>query len=290
MPDGEPAERPRPLDRIPGRHHPQLEAPVIRLRLREGLDSAEYLADVRGQHARYLAREEGLAVYLHGRPRPAGRQVPDPGDDIGGATQPVLRAPVGVGDHPRIEARARHHHEALAVHRPRVQPSSVPVQPDLDRLGEIVRYLEVRRQQVRGSGGQDCHRRVGPRHRVDAALDGAIATPDEQHVRPLGDGPAGVLGCAAALLHLVPQRVGDAFPSQDLPQLRQAAAQALARVRHYSDVSHLVRPFASGPRTARTHRTPGGRARPAASGTRRTAGSAGSAAPCRCRRSRTPCA
>ena len=51
MPDSEPAERPGPLDRIAGRHHPQLEAPVIRLRLREGLDSAEYLADVRGQHA-----------------------------------------------------------------------------------------------------------------------------------------------------------------------------------------------------------------------------------------------
>jgi hypothetical protein len=290
MPDGEPAERPRPLDRIPGRHHPQLEAPVIRLRLREGLDSAEYLADVRGQHARHLAREEALAVYLHGRLRTAGGQVLDPGDDVGGLTQPVLRTPVGVGDHPGVEARARHHHEALAVDRPCVQPTPVAVQPDLHRLGEIVRYLQVRRQQVRGPGGQDRHRRVGPRHRVDAALDGAIATPDEQHVSPLGGGPAGVLGCAAALLHLVPQRVGDAFPSQDLPQLGQAATETLARVRHHSNVSHLLRPFASGPRTARTHRKPGGRARPAASGTHRTAGSAGTAAPCRCRRSRTPCA
>jgi hypothetical protein len=290
MPDGEPAERPRPLDRVLGRHHPQLEAPVIRLRLREGLDAAEYLADVRGQHARHLAGEEGLAVYLHGRPGRAGRQVPDPGDDVGGATQPVLRAPVGVGDHPRVETRARHHHKALAVDRPGVQPSPVPVQPDLDRLGQIVRHLQVGRQQVRGPGGQDRHRRAGPRHRVDAALDGAVAAPDEQHVNPLGGGPASVLGCAAALLHLVPERVGDAFPSQDLPQLRQAAAETLARVRHHSDVSHLLRPFASGPRTARTHRKPGGRARPAASGTRRTAGPAGSAAPCRCRRSRTPCA
>jgi hypothetical protein len=254
VPDGEPAERPRPLGWVPGRHHPQLEASVIRLRLRESLDSAEYLADVRGQHARHLSREEELAVYLHGRPRPARRQVPDPGDDVGGATQPVLRAPVGVGDHPRVEARARHHHEALAVDRSRVQPSSVPVQPDLDRLGEVVRHLQVRRQQVRGPRGQDRHRRIGPRHRVDAALDGAVATPDEQHVDPPGGGPAGVLGCAAALLHLVPQRVGDAFPSQDLPQLGQAAAEALARVRHYSHVSHRVRPFASGPRTARRRR------------------------------------
>ena len=35
-----------------------------------------------------------------------------------------------------------------------------------------------------------------------------------------------------------------------------------------------LRPSASGPRTARTHRRPPGRARPPASGTRRTAGSA----------------
>jgi hypothetical protein len=51
MPEGEPAEGPGPLDRIPGRHYPELEAPVIRSRPRESLDSAEYLADVRGQHA-----------------------------------------------------------------------------------------------------------------------------------------------------------------------------------------------------------------------------------------------
>jgi hypothetical protein len=290
MPDGEPAEGPGPLDRVPGRHHPELEAPVIRLRLREGLDSAQYLPDVRGQHARHLAGEEALAIYLHGRLRRAGREVPDPGDDVGGATQLVLRAPVGVGDHPGVKARARHHHEALAVDRARVQPTPVAVQPDVDRLGQIVRHLEVRRQQVRGPGGQDRHRRAGPRYRVDAALDRTIATPDEQHVDPLGGGPAGVLGRAAALVHLVPQRVGDAFPSQDLPQLGQAAAETLARVRHHSNVSHLVRPFASGPRTARRHRRRRGRARPAASGTPRTAGPAGSAAPCRCRRNRTPCA
>ena len=243
MPDGEPAEGAGPLDPVPGRHHPELEAPVIRLRLREGLDPAQYLADVRGQHARHLAGEEALAVHLHGRLGRAGREVPDPGDDVGGATQLVLRAPVGVGDHPGVEARARHHHEALAVDRSRVQPSPVPVQSDLHRLGEIVRHLQVRRQQVRGPGGQDRHRRVGPRDRVDAALDGAVAAPDEQHVDPFGGGPASVLGRAAALAHLVPQRVGDAFPREDLPQLRQAAAESLARVRHHGNVSHLTQTF-----------------------------------------------
>ena len=117
MPDSEPAERPGPLDRILGRHHPQLEAPVIRSRLRESLDSAEDLADIRGQHARDLAFEEAFAVHLDGRPHPARTEIPYPGDDVGGAAQPVLRAPVGVGDHPRVEARARHDREALPVHR-----------------------------------------------------------------------------------------------------------------------------------------------------------------------------
>jgi ATP-binding cassette subfamily B protein len=130
MPHDEPAKRPGPLDRIARRHHPQLKAPVVGSRLRESLDPAEYLADVRGQHARGLALEEALAVHVDGHRHPAGAEVPHPGQDVGGAAQPVLRPPVGVGDHPRIEARARHHREALAVHRAGVQPPPVAVQPD----------------------------------------------------------------------------------------------------------------------------------------------------------------
>ena len=117
MPESEPAERPGPLDRILGRHHPQLEAPVVRSRLRESLDSAEYLADIRGQHAGDLAMEEPLAIHLDGGPHPARTEVPDPGGDVGGAAQPVLRAPVGVGDHPRVETCARHDRETFPVHR-----------------------------------------------------------------------------------------------------------------------------------------------------------------------------
>jgi hypothetical protein len=85
MPESEPAERPGPLDRILGRHHPQLEAPVVRSRLRESLDSAEYLADIRGQYAGDLAVEEAFAIDLYGGPHPARTEVPDPGDDVGGA-------------------------------------------------------------------------------------------------------------------------------------------------------------------------------------------------------------
>src|ERR1700760_2893743 len=138
VPESDPAERPGPLDRVPGRHHPELQAPVIRSRPREALDAAERLADVGDQHARDLALEEAVAVDLYGDPHPARGDVLDPGHDVGGAAQLVLDAPVGVGDHPRVEARARDHREALAVHRAGVQPAPVPVQPDLYRRGEVL--------------------------------------------------------------------------------------------------------------------------------------------------------
>jgi undecaprenyl-diphosphatase len=251
MPEGEPAECPGPLDRVPGRHQPELEVPVIRLRLRERLDSAEYLANVRGQHARDLALEEALAVYIHGRVHPAHTEVPGPGDDVGGTAQPVLHAPISVGDHPRVEASASHHRETLAVHRAGVQPAPVPVQPDLHRLGKIARNPEVHREQIGGPRGQDRHRRVRSRHRVDAALNRAVAAPDEHHVSPLFRGLARIPGGAAALAHLVPQRVGNAFPGQDLPQLRQATAQALPRVRHHGYFSHARFPSRAGPSSRR---------------------------------------
>jgi hypothetical protein len=226
MPEGEPAERPGPLDRIPGGHHPQLQTPVVRSRLRESLDPAEYLADIRGQHARDLAFEEAFAVHLDGRPHPARTEVLDPGDDVGGAAQPVLRAPVGVGDHPRVEARARHDRETFPVHRAGVEPAPVAVQSGPHRLGKIVRHVQVRRQEVRGPRGQDRHGRVRVRHRVDASLDGAITTPDEHHVGSLGRCFLRVLWSTAALLYLVPEGIGHAFKGQDPPQLRQAAAKA----------------------------------------------------------------
>jgi proline iminopeptidase len=102
----EPGERPGPLDRVLGRHHPELEAPVVRSRLGEGLDPAEYLADVRGQHARDLALEERGAIHLHGRLHRTRGQVPGPGGEVGRAAELGLGAPVGAGDHPRVEAGA----------------------------------------------------------------------------------------------------------------------------------------------------------------------------------------
>jgi hypothetical protein len=112
------------------------------------------------------------------------------------------------------------------VHRAGVEPAPVTVQSDPHRLGELVRHVQVRRQEVRGPRGQDRHGGVRARHRVDASLDGAVATPDEHHVGSLGRCFLRVLGSAAALLYLVPEGIGHAFEGQDLPQLRQAAAKA----------------------------------------------------------------
>src|ERR1700744_6275580 len=64
VPASELGGRPRPLDRVAGRHHSWLEAPVIGPRLRESLDAAEYLADIRGEHAGDLPRVEALAVHV----------------------------------------------------------------------------------------------------------------------------------------------------------------------------------------------------------------------------------
>src|SRR6185437_5408143 len=118
-------------------HHSQFEPPVVRLRLREKLDAAEDLADIRGQHARDLATEEDLAVHLDGRPHAARTDVLDPRHDVRSAAQPALCGPIGVGDYPGIEACAGHHRETLAVDRTRVYPAPVAMQPDLNRRGEI---------------------------------------------------------------------------------------------------------------------------------------------------------
>jgi len=135
----------------------------------------------------------------------------------------------------------------LTVHRADVHAAVVSVQPDPHRLGDVVRDLQVLRQEVRRSCGQDRHRRVRPGDGVDAALDGAIAAPDEQHVNAPGSRATRVLGCAAALGYLVPPRSGHAFGGQDLPKIGQATAEALARVRHHGDVRQARLSFPGRP-------------------------------------------
>src|SRR4029077_12745907 len=67
--------------------------------------------------------------------------------------------------------------------------------------------------------------------------------PGEPNRSPLARGPARAGGGAAALAHLVPQRVGDAFPGQDLPQFGKTPAEALPRMRHHGDGSHRAQTF-----------------------------------------------
>jgi hypothetical protein len=78
----EPAEDPGPLDRVLRGDHAELEEPVIRARLGEGLDPAEDRADVRGEHARDPALEEALAVDLDGRPHSPRADALQPGVQV----------------------------------------------------------------------------------------------------------------------------------------------------------------------------------------------------------------
>jgi hypothetical protein len=99
----------------------------------------------------------------------------------------------------------------LAIHRSGVEPPPVPVHAYANGLGEVIGDPQVHRQEVRRAGWQDRHGHARPRHRVDAALDGTVATPDEQHVSTLRHGAASVFGRESALGHLVPDRIGDAL-------------------------------------------------------------------------------
>jgi hypothetical protein len=249
----DPRQRPGPLSRVPGGDHAQLQQPVVGLRSREGLDAAEDPAHVPGQDARDPALEKAPAVHLDDRLHPARAEVPGPGVQVRRPADAVLHPPVGLLDHAGVESRPGHDREVLAVHRPGVQRAAVPVQPDPDRLGEIVRHSQVRRQEIRRAGREDRQHGPRPGHGVDAALDRPVTAPDEDHLGAVGQRAAGAPGRLAALGHLVPQRVGESLPRQHLPELGQPAAEALAGVCHHRDLRHGSLRFCR-PRSCRRRR------------------------------------
>jgi hypothetical protein len=204
----------------------------------EGLDSAEDLAHVPGQHARDPALEKARAIHLDDRLHPARAEVPGPRVKIRRPADAVLHPPVGLLDHAGVEPRAGHHREMLAVHRPGVQRAAIPVQPDPHRRGEVGGNMQVRREEIRGAGRKDRQHRLRPGHGVDAALDRPVAAPDEDHLGAVRQRPASILRRLAALRHLIPQRIGDSLPRQHLPQLPQTATEVLACVRHHRDRLH----------------------------------------------------
>ena len=126
-------KRPGPVADSFGVHNADIELLVVRLRVGEDLDAAEQVADVTDQDAagstpvprrsvdRDLRREGLRPQTLRSRP------------DVGGASEAVLEAPVGLLDHHRVEPRAGHHAEALAVEPSDVEPAPLTAQPYPDR-------------------------------------------------------------------------------------------------------------------------------------------------------------
>jgi hypothetical protein len=82
--------------------------------------------------------------------------------------RPGPSSPVGFPDHSGVQPCAGHHRKALAVQRSGVQPTTIPVQADLNCLGEIGWDIQVGRQQIRCAGRQDRKDVIRPGHRRTA--------------------------------------------------------------------------------------------------------------------------
>ena len=139
-----------------------------------------------------------------------------------------------------------------------IQRAASPVQPDPDRFGDVGRDAEILREQVEyAQAGGIATAVLAPATASIAALHRAVAAPDEDKLGARRDRAANTLRRLAALRHLVPDRVGMSLLVQHPPELIQAAAEALARVRHYRDNRHaaasiLIHPAGQLSRLART--------------------------------------
>ena len=119
--DGHAGQDPRPLPRPRRGDDADLQPAVIRAGVVEGADAAGDGAEVADQDAARLALEPALAVHPDRHLLASGPRGPQAGPRVGDAAHPILHALVGLGDHPRVEARAGHDAEALAVDAPDVE-------------------------------------------------------------------------------------------------------------------------------------------------------------------------
>lgn len=144
------------------------------------------LPHVADKNARDAAFEHGVAVDLDVRLRPAAAQAPGSGVHVRGLSDAVLEAAVGLLDHAGVEASTRHHSEALAIHRSRVDRSALAVQADSHRRAYVVWDAQVFRQQVRRARGNDRQGGARAGDGVDASLNGSVAAPDKDQLSAVG--------------------------------------------------------------------------------------------------------
>ena len=107
---------------------------------------------------------------------------------------------------------------------------------DRDHLLDVLRDLEMGREQVGRAGGSDRERHAGAGEHVDAPLHRAVAAPGDDELGALVEGTLDLLRRLAALRHLVPERIRDPGLLERLPERQEPVAEALAGVRDDRDL------------------------------------------------------
>src|SRR6185503_10357590 len=102
-------QRARPLPDAVGRDDTELEPTVVGTGVLECRDASEELADVADQHTARLAVEPLLVVDAYPQTCTRRAEVLCAGEHVREPAGTILEAAVGVTDHQRVEARARHH-------------------------------------------------------------------------------------------------------------------------------------------------------------------------------------
>ena len=162
------------------------------------------------------------------------------GPDVGRPSESILQGAVGLPDHRCVKARSGHDGESFAVEPTDIELAPVAVEADHDRLLDVLRDAEVRREKIGSAGRQDRERRLRAAHRVDRALDGSVASPDEEQIGALRERALHLLRCEAALRHFDPDRIADSLTREFAPELHQAAAERFAGVCDHGDLGHFA--------------------------------------------------
>ncbi len=110
-----------------------------------------------------------------------------------------------------------------------------------DGLLDVLRDVQIRRQEVRGAGRNDRDRDIASVESVDAPLHRPVASPYEDELRALLDRATELSGSLATLGHFVPERIRNALTLELASEFEQPAPERLAGVRNDRDGRHGVR-------------------------------------------------
>ena len=236
-------QRSEPVQTAVRGDHADVEDAVVGGRVGERRDAPDHVSHVADEHAGCAIVEPLLAIDLDPHPHRVTREVPRPGEDIGERTDPILQAArFRVADHERVQPRAGHHTEVLAVGLAEVDRAAGAVQPDADRFLEILRDTQIGCEEVGRARGQDRDMDAAAGQRIERALHRAVTAPDEDQVRALVAESSRLLRDLLGLHDLDPGRVGEPVARERAPQLRQPAVERLGRVREDRDRGHTATP------------------------------------------------